>query len=138
MLKVIGWVLANLPLLIGAVTAAVALVEAMRELIVEPGPEKKKRALAILRENIARYIPLPPVIEKHLDAILGVLIDFVVLILNLTRGRDWGQQVESSVAEAVATVQPTGAPAVTTPTVSRETAATDARLDELEARLRRE
>lgn len=129
MLKVISWVLGNLPLLIGAVTAAVAVVEAMRELVNEPGAEKKKRALAVLRENIVRVVSLPPFIEKHLEAILGVLIDFVVLILNLTRGHAWGQELETAVAEVRTASAPAASPK---PTRSE----TDARLDELEAKLR--
>lgn len=129
MLKVIGWVLGNLPLLIGAVTTAVAVVEAMKELINEPGPEKKKRVLAILRENVPRYIPVPEFIQRHLDAILGILIDLVVFILNHTRGRDWGQKIEAAVTvQAVATAATPPSPAPST---------SDARLDELEAKLRR-
>jgi hypothetical protein len=136
MLKVIHWVLVNLPLLIGAVTAVVAVVEAMRELIKEPGPEKKKRALEILRDNLSHYLPVPDFIARHLDAILGVLIDLVVLILNMTRGHQWGQELEAAVAD-VSIASTAAVPPRSTQEASPGHSNSDARLDELEARLNR-
>ncbi len=47
------------------------------------GAERKKQVLEQLKGEIAKAgIKLPHWIEEHTDAILGLLIDFVVFLLN--------------------------------------------------------
>jgi len=128
MLKAIGWVFANLPLLVTVVTVTVSLVEAVGAYLKEGGPEKKVRAVRIVRENIDKFLVAPEWLTPHLDALLSMLIDGVVFVLNLTRGRQWGETLGlAGTVEAVTgpvTVPPR-------PVVSDN----DKRLDELQARL---
>lgn len=49
------------------------------------GPERRKEVLKQLKEQIAAAgIELPGWAAEHLDIILGLLIDFVVFVLNKT------------------------------------------------------
>lgn len=136
MLRTIVWALGNLPLLIGLVTAAISVVEALGIYLKEGSETKKARAIALLRDNLDTYLTLPDFVSAHLDALLGILIDAVVLILNLTRGKDWGAKVEEEVAVAVESVVPLEA--IAEPERPNPRADLDAKLDELQAKLSRE
>lgn len=137
MFRTVLWVIGNLPVMLGLVTAAVGIVEAIGHRNKEGGAEKKRQAIQRLRENLTATLVLPDFLERHLDALLAILIDGVVSILNITRGNDWGAKIDEQVDAAVETVIAAQAgQAQAAPTASTQSA-NDARLDELEQRLTR-
>lgn len=134
MLRIVTWVIGNLPAMIGLVTAAVAIVEAIGQRNQAGGPEKKHLALRRLTENLTATLPLPDFLERHLEALLALLIDGVVYILNTTRGNDWGAKADAQVDAAIETA--IAARASQAQAASAQSA-NDARLDELEQQLNR-
>lgn len=130
MLKVIGWVMGNLPLLVGLVTVTVSVVESISGYLRERGPEKKARAVTLIREALPTLISLPPWLAPHIDGIIAMLVDVVIFILNTTRGHEWAKETEAVVVPPVPAAQ-----SVTVTTQQRD--ATDARLDELTRNLER-
>ena len=133
MLKSVLWVFGNLPLLISLVTVGISVAELIGRYLNEGGKEKKLRAIQLIRTNVEQHVALPEFLARHFDALLAMLIDGVVLILNLTRGNDWREKVEEQVEEQVeAAIQAVGVQDATGATAQ---ASIDSRLDELESKL---
>lgn len=128
MLKIIGWVMANLPLLVGLVTVTVSVVESISGYLRERGPEKKARAVTLIREALPTLISLPPWLAPHIDGIIAMLVDVVIFILNTTRGHEWAKQVGAVAVPPVPSAQSVTA---------QQRDATDVRLDELTRKLER-
>ena len=89
MIKAIGWVMANIPLLFSLATAAVTAVEAVTEYIHASSAEKKAKALQIIRDQLDNYVTIPGFLQGSFEAVLGAVIDGVVFFMNATQGKDW-------------------------------------------------
>lgn len=129
MLKSVLWVFGNLPLLISLVTVGISVAELIGRYLNEGGKEKKLRAIQLIRTNVEQHVALPEFLARHFDALLAMLIDGVVLILNLTRGNDWREKVEEQVEAAIQAVGVQDAAGATAQ------ASIDSQLDELESKL---
>lgn len=125
MLRLIGFVLRYLPIIISAITTIEALVSKDTS-----GEDKKTLAMKLIRETLTA---LGVVVTEQIEGFVSQVIDLAVMVLNLLGIFKRKDDVDEGEEETVALVSAAGAARAAE--VVRQSP-NDARLDELEALLK--